>query len=107
MLFSQMNPVVLHWWYRRRQARPMRAMWTRPIYLERATESEFVTLYPKLREDPEKFRNYMRMSIDTFDELFSLVERRLTQPEGHWRKPISAIERLIITLRWAYCTKVA
>ncbi|CAH2101710.1 unnamed protein product [Euphydryas editha] len=42
------------------------------------THSIFITLYPKLREHDEKFFNYFRMSVTSFDELLEIIQEDLT-----------------------------
>ena len=48
----------------------------------------------------EMFFRYHRMTPDRFEHLLSLVKDNLTKKETHLRKPISARERLSVTLRY-------
>ncbi|CAL4121766.1 unnamed protein product, partial [Meganyctiphanes norvegica] len=47
-----------------------------------------------------KFKNYFRMSQDTFDQLLSLLKIHIQKKDTHLRKSIPAEERLAITLRY-------
>ncbi|CAH2009900.1 unnamed protein product [Acanthoscelides obtectus] len=70
-----------------------------PINKRRKRFGEFHHLYVELREYPEKFFEYLRMSISTYAFLLSKVNRRLTKITTNYRSPISAEERLVVTLR--------
>jgi len=61
---------------RRRQQHKHR-LWVRDIYRDRETFGEYHHLYPQLREDEDKFFEYFRMSIATFDLLLSKISHRL------------------------------
>lgn len=69
--------------------------WVHPINQKRNIP-DFIR---ELRNDPDKFYNYCRMSMETFDELLNLVEDRIKKQNTNYRRCISAEERLIITLR--------
>ncbi|CAH1979246.1 unnamed protein product [Acanthoscelides obtectus] len=71
-----------------------------PINKRRKKFGEFHHLYVELREYPEKFFEYLRMSISTYDFLLSKVNRRFTKIMTNYRSPISAEERLVVTLRY-------
>lgn len=60
---------------RMRRLRQMRERkyWVHPILKTRLSDSLYVTLYPKLREHDEKFFNYFRMSIKSFDGLLEII----------------------------------
>lgn len=70
-----------------------------PINQERKKFGEFHHLYPKLRQYPDKFFSYARMSIETFDFLLNKVKEDLTKQVTNFCRPISPEERLIVTLR--------
>jgi hypothetical protein len=84
-----LDPVVLH-----HAMYGQSRSWCRPIYLVRHRESKYVTLFPKLREDPVKFQNYTRMSLDSFQLLHSLIEDTIRPGETNYRRSIFMEERL-------------
>lgn len=70
------------------------------INLKRAKFGEFHHLYNDLRKDPGKFRNYMRMDIDTFDYILCQIQGSLfKRPSNFIKTPLSPAEKLVITLR--------
>nr|XP_037285860.1 protein ALP1-like [Rhipicephalus microplus] len=86
---------------RRRSRNAPRRYWVHPLWRYRDTEGQAHTLLPRLRaRDEVYFRDFLRMPPRTFDTLLSLVgpliERRVTP----FRLPISAHERLAMTLRF-------
>ncbi|XP_060869885.1 uncharacterized protein LOC132944514 [Metopolophium dirhodum] len=78
---------------------PKRRYWVHPINLKRPQEGQFNVNFMILRAHPEKFQMYYRMSIQSFDELISLIGPYVTKQITNMRIPISKEERLTITLR--------
>lgn len=86
--------------WKRRKQRERRRFNVHPILRDRMTHSMFITLYPKLREHSEKFFNYIRMSVTSFDELLEIIQEDLTPCQNYViRDTVSAEEKLVITLR--------
>lgn len=80
--------------------RRKRRIWVRKLYQRRQALGCYPTLLRELRdEDPESFRGYLRMDIETFDALLELVEEEI-QLNAKYRFPISTRERLAVTLRF-------
>lgn len=50
--------------------------------------------------DPEDYRNYFRMSSDTYCELLNMLRPYITKQKTNMREAISANERLAVTLRF-------
>ncbi|XP_069358039.1 uncharacterized protein [Maniola hyperantus] len=87
--------------WRRRKRRESRRFNVHPILRDRMTHSMFITLYPKLREYSEKFFNYFRMSVTSFDDLLEIIKEDLTPCQNYVvRDTVSAEEKLVITLRY-------
>ena len=58
-------------------------------------------LLKELKENnPEDYRNYLRMTDEAFTYLLSLVSTKITKEDTVMRQAISAEERLISTLRF-------
>ncbi|PIN97952.1 hypothetical protein AB205_0155820, partial [Aquarana catesbeiana] len=72
--------------------------WIHPIIAQREGRGQFGVLYNDVRAHEDKFFNYTRMSIRSFDELLALLSSHLEQQNTSFRRSIPAIERLIITL---------
>ena len=59
----------------------------------------YVTLYPKLRNHEEKFFNYFRMSMTSFDDLLELIREDIATANTTFRDSVSPEEKLIVTIR--------
>ena len=66
----------------------------------RKTFGEYHHLFPVLRKCPEKFKQYMRMKVETFDHVLLNVQNKLKKK---WytlhQQPILPEEQLVITIR--------
>ncbi|KAJ8959580.1 hypothetical protein NQ314_006229, partial [Rhamnusium bicolor] len=51
-------------------------------------------------EDPDSYRNFMRLSVEKLQELLKLVTPKLTKSETWMRSPISPQIKLEVTLRY-------
>lgn len=60
---------------------------------------QFYRIHSELKEDPEKFFLYYRMTERTFNELHVLIKDGITRTTTQLRLPIPAEERLSITIR--------
>ena len=87
--------------YRRRLKRKRKTglIWVHSINQRREEVGDFYTLFPELRNDEEKFFNYFRMSISSFDELHNLLENHTQRKNTRLRNCIQPVEMLAITLR--------
>lgn len=72
----------------------------REILRTRRTEGAYSILIPRLISDKTHFRNYFRMSQDTFEDLLRLVGPEIIRKETIMRQSISPRERLAVTLRF-------
>lgn len=79
----------------------MRKYWVHPLNQIRTQFGAFHILYSKLREHPEKFFKFYRMSINSYDELKLLIKNKI-QKQTAVREPIGVDERLTVTLRYVY-----
>lgn len=93
--------IALCYYVRRKNIRKKKKkkLWVHPFISDRSRSGLFSNLYNDLRKFPEKFFNYVRMSIASFDELLELCRNDLTKQHTVLRKSISAEEKLFVTLR--------
>ena len=78
-----------------------RRHWIREIFLNRARFGEYHTLISEMRlVDHESFHKYFHMSPMMFDDLLSRIGPAITKQTTQFRCPISAGERLAVTLRY-------
>lgn len=73
--------------------------WVHPINLQRDSLGEYHHLIPQLLDDEDRYRSYYRMSPETFTTLMDILRPVLTKTETSFRRPISAEERMTVTLR--------
>jgi len=76
-----------------------RKYWVHPLNTNREKIGQFTTFFENIRQYPDKFFEYYRMSISSFDELLKTLRPHITKNTTEFRNPISAEERLAITLR--------
>ncbi|XP_026821629.1 uncharacterized protein LOC113560047 [Rhopalosiphum maidis] len=77
-----------------------RRYWVYPIHSSNEHDIRFQVFYDNLKKYPEKFFDYYRMSISSFEELLEKVRLHLTKEITHFRNPISPEKRLTVTLRY-------
>ena len=76
-----------------------REIWVHPLNLQRENKGEFYSLYPDLRNFCKEFFSMYQMTPAKFDALLKLLEPRLKGTHTNMRKPISAEQKLVITMR--------
>jgi hypothetical protein len=64
---------------------------THVIYWNKLIYGEFHHLYPQLRADEKPFRQYTRMTINTFDYIVEKIHAACYQCTTNFQRPISAI----------------
>ena len=71
-----------------------------PINRKRHAFGEFHHLYPDQRKHPQKFFEYMRMTIETFDYILSKISSAVNKKWCNCHaRPIINEERLMVTIR--------
>ena len=86
---------------RRRLARRAKRCWIKKINRSRLLKGEYHSLIQEMRlSDHESFYKYFRMTPQRFDHLLSLVGPLISHQETKFRAPVSANERLAVTLRY-------
>ncbi len=96
---KEKKALLLYLLYKRQQKKKRRRCWVHKIVSLRSKEGKFATLFAKLRMDEIKFFNYFRMSVESFDELLSYTQGKLTHNNTQMRDAVPAIEKLALTLR--------
>lgn len=88
---------ILH--RRRKRRRYHRKHWVHPINQMREEVGAFYTLFDELRCDENKFFNYFRMSVSSFDELLDRLKDMIQRQNTKMRNCIQPAEMLAVTLR--------
>lgn len=93
---------IIAWWmlYRRRRRRKQRFYWVHPINMKREEFGAVYTLFPQLRQHEDKFFNYFRMSVSTFDYLYNRLKNTLELQNTRMRECIQPIQMLAVTIRY-------
>lgn len=73
--------------------------WIKNRYLKQLRACDFVENELKL-EDPVSFKNFVRMSIEEFNNLHTMIEHIIKKHDTNMRQSISSRDRLIITMRF-------
>lgn len=76
-----------------------RKYWVHPLIENRENSKKFLVFFNDLRKYPEKFFDYYRMSINSFDELLQKVRESISKNYTQLRNPITPEERLTVTIR--------
>ncbi|KAL1502742.1 hypothetical protein ABEB36_007844 [Hypothenemus hampei] len=76
-----------------------RKHWVHPINRKREEQGEFSNRFGELLEHEERFLIYFRMSINSFNELYSLIKHDIEKQDTNWRMAIPAKERLAVFVR--------
>lgn len=84
---------------RRQKKRKKRKFWVHPIVEDRVKFGQYQTLYHKLRNYPDKFFQFLRMSVNSFDELLHTIGPIISKSNTIMRRSISSEERLVMCIR--------
>lgn len=66
------------------------------FFLERPLKGHFAINYLQLRSDPDRFREYYRMELSTFDYILEGIQQKI---ENKGPRAISPAEQLYVTIR--------
>ncbi|CAN2387403.1 DDE superfamily endonuclease [Pristimantis euphronides] len=77
-------------------------MWVHPLVSQWYDKGHFSALYDDLRQHPEKFVSFTRLSIAAY-KLLEALRPGLTYQDTELRRIISPEERLLVTLRRLPC----
>ncbi|GFS08070.1 hypothetical protein ElyMa_001265500 [Elysia marginata] len=72
------------------------------INKEKATFDEYHHLSAQLKQDPDRFQVFTRISMGAFQYLLNKVENSLVKNWTNWHRPIFPEKRLVVTLRYSY-----
>jgi hypothetical protein len=76
-----------------------RLHWVQKKKKKREEFGAFYTLFGELREDTNKFFNYFRMSVSSFDEMHRRLKESLQRRNSKMRNCIQPIEMLAVAVR--------
>jgi hypothetical protein len=70
-----------------------------PTLLKRDAVGAFKTLFEDLRKVDANFFNYFRISVSTFDEFYTHLEKSLLRQNTKMRNCITTAEMLAVSIR--------
>ncbi|KAJ8970509.1 hypothetical protein NQ317_007874 [Molorchus minor] len=85
---------------RRKNRKRQRRFWVDPHGAERYKKGMFYNGYRDLRRNNTKFKEYFRMSVGCFDELYSILRDEIAGKDTVMRRCVPAEEKLLLTLRY-------
>ena len=91
--------IALYLLHRRRKRRRDRLHWVHPIIQRGEEFGAFYTLFGELRNDANKFSNYFRMSVSSFDEMHRRLKKSIQCRNSKMRNCIQPVEMLAVTVR--------
>ncbi|GBO99314.1 hypothetical protein EVAR_564_1 [Eumeta japonica] len=84
-----------------RDKKKRRRVWVRDWISRREDFGASSCLLKEMRqEDPDGYRNHLRMLTEKFDELLGKIVDKITKNDTHMRNAIPATTKLEITLRF-------
>ena len=84
--------------YVHEEKKKQRTCWVSPLCNLRNLVGFHAAIYPTIRNMDKEFFNYFRMTVAKFDELLAMIGPEITKKHAI-RQPVSATERLSLTLR--------
>jgi hypothetical protein len=91
--------IALFLLYRRRKRRRNRLHWVHPIIQKREEFGAFYTLFGELQDGANKFLNYFRMTVSSFDEMYRRFKDSLQRRNSKMRNCIQPVEMLAVAIR--------
>lgn len=82
-----------------KKRRKRRSYWVHPTLSSRLTSGHFHVNFCNHRKYPDKFFEYYRMSVTSFDELLGFISGYIMKHDTVMRRSIEPAERLVLTLR--------
>ena len=71
----------------RKKRRRIRVQWTRDWIMRRTLFGQYENLLAELnREDPKRYRNFLRVDNDLFEQLLQKVSPHITKKTTNWRQ---------------------
>lgn len=85
--------------YHKKKKHPRRKprFWLSNHIRERAVKGDLLRMYHDLQD--EYFKNYFRVNREQFQELLSFIEEDIKKQDTNFRKAITPLEKLAVTLR--------
>lgn len=77
--------------------KPEREYWVHPFLSE--NKDALPKFMKQIKKYPDKFKNFLRMRIDTFEFILNLCQADLLKQNTNYRKSFTLEEKLFLTIR--------
>lgn len=94
---NTISKCLLLYSYHKKTKRNKPRFWMSNHIRERPVKGDLLRIFYDLQD--EYFKNYFRVNREQFEELLSLVKEDIKKQDTNFRKAISPIEKLAVTLR--------
>jgi hypothetical protein len=84
---NNIDPVMIRWWLRRCKRR--RKHWVHPFFRDNLNSGNYIVSKER-NQDPELFKSFYRMSIESCSLLVELVGPQIRRQDTHSRTAVSA-----------------
>ena len=97
---------LMHQRIKRRKTK--RRWWCRPYVADHGARGNFKHLLQRSRiDDPDTFKEFVRLTPDLFDQVLELIEPQIKKQDTHLRAAVPPDERLAVTLRFLATGKLS
>lgn len=73
-------------------------MWVHPLKEKRTKSNLIQSFLCELRNDELKFKNFTRVSSETFNYILKIITEEIQKPDTNFRMSIKPDEKLLVTL---------
>jgi hypothetical protein len=80
----------------KKRRRKVRKFWVHPVLQNRTQDGHFSNLFSELRQYEDRFHNYFRMSISSFDTLANILKNKIQRQDKQLRRSIPPEECLAV-----------
>lgn len=96
---AELAVTAYYFLFRKKKKSKNKRFWVHPYIDRRLSKQTFSTFYGELRQHHDKFFNFTRMAVNSFDELLERIRPNIMGQDTRMRFCIAAEEKLLITLR--------
>jgi hypothetical protein len=76
-----------------------RKFWIHPLLSNRSNKGLFILFYNDLRKNKDIFFNYVKMSVNLFNELMEQLRKDFMGQQTNMSECISPVEKLVVILK--------
>jgi hypothetical protein len=83
---NNVDPVMIWWWlrWRKRKRQEKRKHWVHPFFRDNLNSGAYI-VSKELKQDPNLFKSFYRMSVESFSLLVDLVGPQIRRQDTNFR----------------------